>query len=210
MLIFSLLLEVERQSIFGSPPRDRDLMANESYRDQGERMREERLTRILRMERELALLRSREEDVPHPSMDSRERERDRYRRPPGPLPSLSSSGYQSSYLRERDNGASFYHGSSSGGRPGGIGDRDRDRSYYSHGSPPREYTTRGLLGSYRDTVSYPSQYTSGGYNRSSTTVGYSGGSGSANESRGSSSSVPPGWMSDDKPVASRPPFSTWS
>lgn len=221
-----LYLEVERQSLFGSPPRqlhlphDRgSLMAIDPYTDTHERMREERLTRILRMERELSVLRAREGDVldakpSRPPLDPHDRDIF-YRRSPGPHPSLSASGYQSSYLRERESGNSY--GSISGG---GVSDRSR---YYGGNTPPREYTTRGFSGnagsgSYRDPVSYPAQFSSsgsGGYgSRGTPSVGYGHvGSGTGNSKSGLNSSLPPGWPSSDKPIVNRPPFSVggpWS
>lgn len=206
------------------------------YIEEQERQREERLARILQMERELAMLRSREGDVlnskpvhhppppPPPAPMESHHDRDGYsRRSPGPThSSIGSSSYQSSYSRDsRSNG--LYGGDHLGA--------DRNRGYYNHNSPPREYTTRsyasggssgGLTGgagsSYRDPVSYPSQYGtnstggSGGYSSRSSapSVGY-GGSASASKAK---TSLPPGWPPSDTKSMNRAPFSvgggSWS
>lgn len=175
------------------------------------------------MERELAILRSREEDVlnpkpvfrPPPPVDSHDRDTF-YHRSPAPHPSVSPSGYQSSYSRERDSGAAYHHGTSSDGAAGSV---DRARAYYKYSSPPREYTTaRAVSGNvrpYRDSVSYPqiSSSGSGGYSRGVPAVGYNhGGSSAGSTSGGLNASLPPGWASGDKPPVNRPPFSVgpWS
>lgn len=225
-----LSYEVERA---GSPPRmppppplPSRVLTVDPYIEEQERQREERLARILQMERELALLRSREGDVltsktsRPPAADPHDR--DVYvRRSPGPHSSLGPPSYQSAYSRDRDNGV---YGADAGGA-------DRSRGYYGHNSPPREYTTRGYTGrggtnstgsgSFREPVAYPTQFgtsnnsrygsnNTGGYgNRGAApSVGY-GGSASGSKSK---SNLPPGWPSSDKPV-NQPPFSVggpWS
>ena len=173
--------------------------------DNQEREREERLKRILQMEREIAMLRTREGDMldsrrrssidyPHDSYDRREA----YRRSPQPPPN-----YQS-YPRDREDS---YRG--------GGDDRGRGRGYYGRQSPPRDYSrgSSGDIGSYRDSVSYPSQFSGGSYGRSIPTVGY-GESGLGKGGGGPNSSLPPGWPDDhDKSIVNRPPFATagpWS
>ena len=172
------------------------------------------------MERELAHLRQ-EEDMANPKpvfrppVDSHDRDIF-YCRSPAPHPSISNTGYQSSYSRERDSGAS-YHATSSSVGVGSISDRARG---YSHNSPPREYATRGVsgnAGSYRDSVSYPqfSNIGSSGYSKGASAVGYNhGGSIAGSMTGGLNSSLPSGWGSSDiKPTVNRSPFSVsgpWS
>ncbi len=245
VLLFALLVmihiyvflsfKVERLPPGGSPPRMQppppplpshgSMLVADPYIEEQERQREERLARILQMERELALLRSREGDVlnskpvHHPPPIESHHDRDGYtRRSPAPTHSSMGSSYQSSYSREnRSNG--IYGGGDHVGA-------DRSRGYYSHNSPPREYTTRNYTGSsggssltgssgssYRDPIAYPTQYSnnsmggnSSGYSSRSSapSVGY-GGSASASKAK---SSLPPGWpQSDAKPLMNRAPFS---
>ena len=200
-------------------------MHSDPIREEQERAREERLARILQMEREIAMLRSREGDPlesrrpPHTPEYSHNR-RDSYHRS-SPPPSLNGSGYQSSYSRDRD--MPSYRSGDDGDR-GGTG-----RSYYGRQASPgdlpsrdfpprdlpsRDFSSRNLssrgssseAGLYRD--SYPSQMSSGGgsgggYNRGSASVGY-GSSGGG----GPNSSLPPGWPSGghEKSNLNRPPF----
>jgi len=211
------------------PPTRGSILNIDPYLEEQERQREERLTRILQMERELALLRAREGDVlsskPPPNhLPSQSTDHDMFlRRSPGPSHSSSlgppSHHHQPGYSREnRDNGV----------YSGDHGGSDRNRNYYTSRSspPPREYATRGYSGSstsgsnaantYREPVSYPTQYGSNnnsgfgsGSGRYSTTrssapsVGY-GGTASATKTK---SNVPPGWPSNDSKPVNRAPFS---
>lgn len=219
---FLLSFEVQRLAPRSPPPppvpRERSVSArmHDPYPlDDQEKQREERLARILQMEREIAMLRSNQDSpasydsrkprVSGDSYDRRERDsydrRDEYRRSP-PMP----RGYDS-YSRDRE---PSYRGSSSD-RGSGV---SNGRGYYNRQSPSRDLA-RGSDG-YRDQVSYPAHFNSGtsNYNRNSPTVGYGsvGGSGSLGKS---SAPTPPGWPpgSQDKSNPNRPPFTNtgpWS
>ncbi len=157
------------------------------------------------MEREIAILRSREGDALEPrksrhtdhSFDSYDR-RDGYRRSPPP-----NHGYQS-YSRDHDRGE-------------GGGNRGNGREYYNRQAPSVN-ASRGPPnegGAYRDSMSYPSHFDSGrgsggrsNYGRIAPSVGYGGSGRGGGKSGGPNSPLPPGWPSDDydKSNANRPPF----
>lgn len=158
--------------------------------EEQEKAREDRLGRILHMEREISMLRSQQEG----GVSRRQDVNRDHRSPP---PSLNSHGYDS-YSRDRD---PPYRGSNG----------DRGRGYYGRQSPPEP--SRGPSGDgYREPVSYPSQFTTGrgGGSRSIAPVGYGGGG------SGKSSVTPPGWPSggsDKSSAPNRPPFANtgpWS
>ena len=243
--------EVERLPLNNSPPppaqhhRDRYPQPSASdayYYDDHERQREERLSRILQMEREIAMLRS--QDTGSYGSDSRkprvssEMSHDSYdrrgdgggyhnRRSPGGV-GLNSHGGYDSYSSSRDRDLAYRGGERGGGGGGGPigggggGGGGSGRGIYSRLSPPpgdhHHHHTRGSGGSgdssYRESVSYPTQFGSGGSSYGSrnapAVVGYGsqGGKGSG--------SLPPGWPSSDhheKANANRPPFTNtgpWS
>ncbi len=169
--------------------------------DDSEKQREERLERILQMEREIAMLRSQQEggfsDSRKPPLNARRESYDRkesyHRSPP---PSLNSHGYDS-YSRDRDRDLPYRGGNSE--RGGGM---SSGRGYYNRQSPSGE---RSNSDGYREPVSYPGTGSGGGgnFSRASASVGY--GTGSAGSGK---TSVPPGWPSgsQDKSNANRPPF----
>lgn len=177
------------------------------------------------MEREIAYLRSRE-DVPVPETRRPPRPAedfyDRYDgRRTSPRPA-NPPGYDSSYSRDREpsyrGGAGAGGGGAGGiGGSGGAGGMSGRGGFYTRQSPTGDFS-RGATneGSYRDPVSYPSQYSGGGslgnsYARSAPTVGYGGAGGKGGS--GLNSSLPPGWPSGDDKPTNRAPFTNpgpWS
>lgn len=176
------------------------------YIEEQERQREERLERILQMEREIALLRSNEADSRKPPPRMLDSHHDSYDRRGGEggyhrrSPPLNYDSYPREREPYRERGGSD-RGAVGGGGRGGV---------YSRLSPVSG--DRGSDGPYREPVAYPSQYTgsSGGGGRNPPGVGYS-----SQSSKGSGGSLPPGWPSGihDKSNANRPPFTNtgpWS
>lgn len=209
----------DRKAIQNSPPpppppaalpRDRAI-PSDPYFDV-EREHEERLARILSMERELAYLRSREHH-------------DSQRRAADILPPERGSGSSGG-----GGGGNNYRGYSPPiprdplpARDMGMSrSDDRRGGYYVDRQPSPPLRSSGSGGnSYRDTISYPSydrregatssQY-GANYSRSgsSPTVGYGGG---GSGSKSSSSNVPPGWPGADYDKSANAPFantSPWS
>ena len=221
--------KVERIPIRESPPRD--MRSHQSSRLvqpslsilEIEREREERLSRILAMERELAMLRSREDSAA--------------RRSQQPLPSDAPYDRYETYRRERSpprreseypSTRDYGHGERVGAGYMARGDDSRGgggaRGYYNGRSTSP--IPRGGEG--RDPVSYPISGR-GGYERRDTSQfsggasvgygGYGGGGAAGGGQYGSSGgklgvggALPPGWPSTDydKSNANRPPFSNTS
>lgn len=198
-----------------------------------EREREERLSRILTMERELALLRSREDSASRRPQPQTEAAYDRYDRYEAYRRERSPPRRELDYPPPRD-----YPRNDRMGYEGGRGD-ERGRSYYngrsdSPGTREGPGSAGGSGEAYRNPVSYPIQGR-GGYDRRDNSSQYSSGGGMGYGSRGggggggmgqsSNPSVgygssggklgmggapPPGWPSSDydKSNANRPPFAS--
>jgi len=186
-----------------------------------EREREERLARILRMERELAYLRSRDD---YESVNSRRAhfdphdKGDTFRRG---SPPMRDTGFRShaqdelAYSRADERRALYNRPLSPGPLPRGgpsSGGSYHDREPISY---PMPGSSRGSASASRE--GHLMQY--GGYSGlrglTSLSVGYGTGGGLSTKVPGSSGAPPPGWPSSDhdKANANRPPFANagpWS
>ena len=184
-----------------------------------EREREERLARILRMERELAYLRTRDEYEPANSRRAHFDSHDTGETFRRGSPPMRDTGFHShaqdeyAYTRSEERRGLYNRPLSPGALPRGgqsSGGSYHDREPISY---PMPGSSRAAGGASRE--AHLMQY--GGYSSlrglSSLAVGYGAGSGMSANVPGSSGAPPPGWPSTDKANANRPPFANagpWS